>query len=117
MKNPKGTRPSIILFVQMMGQTYQTWSYFHLLFDLWMTLALYVKNLQNLICVAHEHQVRHWQRRLQIGCQNMVLTYIILWGQGYDGAGNMADKFNGTAATIQGINPKALCVPCNSHVP
>ena len=36
-------------------------------------------------------------------------------GQGYDGAGNMAGKYQGTAARIQREHPLALHVHCASH--
>ena len=36
-------------------------------------------------------------------------------GQGYDGAGNMAGKYRGTAARIQRDHPKAVYVHCASH--
>ena len=36
-------------------------------------------------------------------------------GQGYDGAGNMAGKYQGTAARIQREYPLALYVHCASH--
>ena len=38
-----------------------------------------------------------------------------LWGQGYDGAGNMSGKTNGTAARISSQFPLALYVHCASH--
>ena len=37
-------------------------------------------------------------------------------GQGYDGAGNMAGKCNGAAATIRKKYPHAIYVHCRSHV-
>ena len=36
-------------------------------------------------------------------------------GQGYDGAGNMAGRYNGAAALIKNDYPKALYVHCASH--
>ncbi|XP_065683294.1 52 kDa repressor of the inhibitor of the protein kinase-like [Hydra vulgaris] len=37
-------------------------------------------------------------------------------GQGYDGAGNMAENCSGAAVRIKAIYPKALYVHCGSHV-
>ena len=39
-----------------------------------------------------------------------------LWGQGYDGAGNMSGKYRGAAAIIQHDYPEALYIHCVSHV-
>ena len=36
-------------------------------------------------------------------------------GQGYDGAGDMAGRYNGAAALIKNDYPKALYVHCASH--
>ena len=36
-------------------------------------------------------------------------------GQAYDGASNMSDKTNGTAATISSVYPLALYTHCASH--
>jgi len=38
-----------------------------------------------------------------------------LYGQGYDGASNMAGKFNGVQAVIRATHPKALYVHCAAH--
>ena len=37
-------------------------------------------------------------------------------GQGYDGAGNMADRISGTASRIQQMFKSAVYVHCNSHL-
>lgn len=39
--------------------------------------------------------------------------YIV--GQGYDGAGNMAGKFNGVQAIVREMHPKAIYVHCAAH--
>lgn len=38
-----------------------------------------------------------------------------LYGQGYDGASNMAGKFNGVQAVIKDRYPKALYIHCSAH--
>ena len=44
------------------------------------------------------------------------LDVTMMRGQGYDGAGNMADKNNGTAALIQRQYPLAVYTHCAAHV-
>ncbi|KAJ8880615.1 hypothetical protein PR048_017085 [Dryococelus australis] len=38
-----------------------------------------------------------------------------IFGQGYDGAGNMSDKYNGVKSIIKKIYPKAIYVHCAAH--
>lgn len=38
-----------------------------------------------------------------------------MYGQGYDGASNMAGKFNGAQAVIRATYPKALYIHCAAH--
>ena len=47
--------------------------------------------------------------------EKFALDLSYLRGQGYDGAGNMAGKYNGTAAIIQDSYPKATYVHCAAH--
>ena len=55
---------------------------------------------QNILCVLENHS----------------LDVNILGGQGYDGAGNMAGKYQGAPARIQRNRPKAIYVRCAAHI-
>ena len=55
---------------------------------------------QNILCVLEKHS----------------LDVNILGGQGYDGAGNMAGKYQGAPARIQRNRPKAIYVRCAAHI-
>ena len=48
--------------------------------------------------------------------QTFNLDLRMLRGQGYDGAGNMAGKYSGTAALIQQQYPLAVYTHCAAHV-
>ena len=54
-------------------------------------------------------------RKILWGVRHVGLDLSLCRGQGYDGAGNMAGKCSGAAATIQKKYPKALYVHCASH--
>ena len=55
---------------------------------------------QNILCALEKHS----------------LDVSNLRGQGYDGAGNMAGKYQGAAARIQRNHPKAIYVHCAAHI-
>ena len=48
--------------------------------------------------------------------EQLGLNIQFCWGQGYDGAGNMAGRVSGAAARIQAINKNAIYVHCGSHI-
>ena len=55
---------------------------------------------QNILCALEKHSLDDNNLR----------------GQGYDGAGNMAGKYQGAAACIQRNHPKAIYVHCAAHI-
>ena len=54
--------------------------------------------------------------KIKFTLEKLTLDLSDLWGQGYDGAGNMSGKYRGAAAIIQHDYPEALYVHCVTHV-
>jgi len=52
---------------------------------------------------------------LIIGLSTCGINYDYLYGQGYDGAMNMAGRFKGVQSIIKEKYPKALYVHCAAH--
>lgn len=50
-----------------------------------------------------------------LGLNSCEINCDFLYGQGYDGAANMAGKFNGAQTIIRSKHPKALYVHCAAH--